>query len=429
MTPFVAVSGVNKMSEHPLRILHVVPYFYPAWAYGGIPRIAYETAREQARGGHEVSAATTDVLDESNRRSFAAPPTSWPAVENVDGVRTYYFRNVSNSLAYHMQLSMPRGVRAWARRHLGDYDILHMHGHRHLLNSAFARAARRSGVPYILAANGTAPAIERRFLLKRLFDPLFGSHVLRGAARFVAVSDFEVGQYVELGIPREKITVIYNGINPDNFASPPEAGAFRKRHKLEGRKILLYLGKITPRKGIEILIRSYAKLLRENALKKDDSALIIAGNDMGYRRALEREVERLGLGDAVRFIGLVSGEDRLACLADADVCVYPSTQEIFGLVPFEALMCGTPVIVSDDCGCGEVVGRAQAGTLVKYGDVEGLAAAIHKTLSMSETERSALVGAGRKFIARHLTYDNTAGQYVDVYRGVLSAQDRNMEDG
>ena len=408
------------MSDRPLRILHVVPYFYPAWAYGGIPRIAYEIAREQARQGHRVSAATTDALDAESRRSFAEAPAAWPAEENVDGVSAYYFRNLSNSLAYHMQFFTPLGARGWARRHVPEFDILHMHGHRHLLNSAFARAARKRHVPYILAANGTAPAIERRFLLKRLFDPFFGNHVLRGAAHFAAVSESEIGQYTALGIPREKISVVYNGINPANFTPLPEPGTFRRRHGLEGRKLLLYLGKITPRKGIEILIRSYAKLLREGHLKKDDSALIIAGNDMGYRRALEREIARLRLGDAARFVGLVVGGEKLACLADADVCVYPSTQEIFGLVPFEALMCGTAVVVTDDCGCGEVMERAHAGRIVKYGDVDDLAAALRDTLNMPEKERHGMIAAGKKFIAEHLTYENIAGQHIDVYRRVLA---------
>lgn len=404
--------------NRPLRILHVVPYFHPAWAYGGIPRIAHGIAREQARQGHAVSAATTDALDERHRRRFAAKAR--PAEETIDGVRTYFFRNASNFLAYHMQFFTPLGARRWARRHASEFDILHLHGHRHLLNSAFARAARRLGVPYVLAANGTAPAIERRFLLKRLFDPFFGSHVLRGAAHFVAVSECEVAQYTALGIPREKISVAYNGITPEEFARLPEPGRFRKAHGLDDKKVLLYLGKITPRKGIEILMRSYAKMLGEGDLKKDGSALIIAGNDMGHRRFLEGEAARLGITGAVRFAGLVVGEERLACLADADVCVYPSTQEIFGLVPFEALMCGTPVIVTDDCGCGEVVGRARAGKIVRYGDVGGLAAALKETLNMPPEERDDIVETGRKFIFEHLTYDRIAAQYVDIYRRAMA---------
>jgi glycosyltransferase involved in cell wall biosynthesis len=409
------------MNERPLKILHVTPYFYPAWAYGGIPRVAYDIAREQARQGHEVCAATTDVLDEKHRIAFGASPPPWPVMQVIDGVRSFYFRNVSNSLAYHMQLFMPLGARKWARRHAGEFDVFHLHGHRHLLNSAFARAARKNGVPYILVANGTAPAIERRFLLKRLFDPFFGNHVLRNAAHVVAVSEAEIGQYASLGIPREKISVIYNPIDLAAFKVVPPRGRFREKHGLRSRKIILYLGKITPRKGIEVLVRAYARLIGDGRLKKDDSVLVIAGNDMGYRAVLESEVARLGLGECVRFAGLVTGDDKLACLADADVCVYASTQEIFGLVPFEALMCGTPVIVSDDCGCGEVVGRAGAGRLVKYGDAAALASAITETLEMPDAEKADVIARGKRFVAEHLATEIIAREYVEAYRRVLES--------
>jgi glycosyltransferase involved in cell wall biosynthesis len=406
------------MSDRPLKILHVTPYFYPAWAYGGIPRIAYDLACEQARQGHDVSVATTDVLDGKHRWKFGAKPLLRPAIDVVEGVKAYYFRNVSNSLAYHMQLFTPVGARRWARKCAAQFDILHLHGHRHLLNSAFARAAHAKGVPYILAANGTAPVIERRFLLKRVFDPFFGNHVLRNAAHFVAVSEAEVGQYESLGVPREKISVVHNGIRLSAFAHIPPRGFLRVKPGIGSWKIILYLGKITPRKGIEVLARAYASLLSSGRLKKDGSMLIIAGNDMGYRKALEREIAALGIGDSVKFTGLVTGEEKLACLVDADVCVYASTQEIFGLVPFEALMCGTPVVVSDDCGCGEVVGRAQAGRLVKYGDVDGLARAIHETLEMPEAEKAEVISRGRRFIAENLSYEKIAREYVDVYEKV-----------
>jgi glycosyltransferase involved in cell wall biosynthesis len=410
------------MNERPLKILHVTPYFYPAWAYGGIPRIAYDIACEQTRQGHDVSAVTTDVLDEGRRREFKEKPASWPAFEVIDGVKSYYFRNVSNSLAYRMQLFMPLGARRWAKKHVVEFNILHLHGHRHLLNSAFARAARARGVPYILAANGTAPAIERRFLLKRIFDPFFGNHVLRNAAHFVAVSEAEIGQYESLKIPREKISVVHNGVNLAGFAEIPPRGMFRRKHDLGSRKVILYLGKITPRKGIEVLARAYAKLLSSGRLKKDGSALIIAGNDMGYRHVLEREIASLGIGDCVKFVGLVTGEEKLACLADAGVCVYASTQEIFGLVPFEALMCGTPVVVSDDCGCGELIGRARAGRRVKYGDAEGLAQAIRETLEMPEGEKADVISRGRRFVAENLAYEKIARQYVEVYRKAIAAR-------
>ena len=95
--------------------------------------------------------------------------------------------------------------------------------------------------------------------------------------------------------------------------------------------------------------------------------MVIGGNDMGGLTEARRVA-----GPDVVFTGLLEGRERLELLAAADVLVYASQTEVFGLVPFEGLLCGAPVIVSDDCGCGELITEAGAGLLVRYGDVEGL---------------------------------------------------------
>ncbi|MFH1551178.1 MAG: glycosyltransferase [Planctomycetota bacterium] len=415
--------------EKPLKILHVVPYFFPAWAYGGIPRIAYEICREQARRGHDVTVATTDVLNETQRVPFekkgGAKFSDYieSIRQSIDGCTVYYFRNFSNALAYHMQAFLPLGLKSWAKKNVRRFDVVHMHGHRHMLNSAVARCARKAGVPYVMTANGTVLAIERRFLLKRIFDPLFGSHVLRGAAHFTAVSEAEIAQYEQAGIPRDRITVVYNGINLDDYENPPPPGTFKKERGLAGKKIILYLGKITPRKGIEFLVQAYAALLDEaGPVTRENSRLVIAGNDMGFRAKLESLADDLKLGGQVLFTGLLTGEEKLACYVDADVCAYPSTLEIFGLVPFESLMCGTPVIVTNDCGCGEVVARARAGRLVPYGDADALKDALAAALGADAEVLEEEVRRGKEFIRENLGYEKIAHEYVEVYRRLEAKQ-------
>jgi glycosyltransferase involved in cell wall biosynthesis len=109
--------------------------------------------------------------------------------------------------------------------------------------------------------------------------------------------------------------------------------------------------------------------------------LVVAGGDMGSEAELRRLVSRLGVGPRTRFVGVLSGRERFEALADADVVVYPSKDEIFGLVPLEALLVGTPVVVSGDCGCGEVVRRTGGGLVVEHGSVPALAAAIRDILA------------------------------------------------
>ena len=157
---------------------------------------------------------------------------------------------------------------------------------------------------------------------------------------------------------------------------------------------MLFLGKVTPRKRLDVLVRAWAR--REDP----DSTLVIAGNDMGgvaQARAIARE---LGVADRLKIVGLLRGRARLEALADADAVVYPSEHEIFGLVPLEAILCGSPVIVSDDSGCAEVIRSTGGGDLVPVGDVDALAAAITRMLRAPEWWRHVVARARETVRAR-----------------------------
>ena len=108
----------------------------------------------------------------------------------------------------------------------------------------------------------------------------------------------------------------------------------------------------------------------------------------------------------------------MALLADTDVLVYPSADEVFGLVPFEGLLCGAPVVVTDDCGCGELIADAGAGLLVRFGDIEGLQQRI-RTLIQDTAAGAAMVARGRRYIAERLSFTRVAEQHEAVYAQVV----------
>lgn len=395
-------------TEKRLKILQVVPYFYPAWAYGGIPRVVYELSREMVRKGHDVTVYTTDVLDHISRCSNSGKDTV------ISGLKVHYFKNLSNSLAYHYQFFLPVGLAGFMQRNISEFDIIHLHGHRHILNNIVHHYALKSNTPYIFSGHGTVLRIERRFFAKRVFDRVLGNIILRDAKHFVAVSENEVRQYEEMGVNRGKIDLIYNGIDSDAYRVLPEKDTFRKKYGLTGKKIILYLGKITPRKGVDFLVKAFSEL------KMDDSVLVIAGNDMGFKNKVEMIIKERSLVGRVIFTGLLVGEEKLSACQDADVLVYPAIHEIFGLVPFEALMCGTPVIVADDCGCGDIIGRENIGYTVRYADVPGLNNAIGKVLENPGAARK-MVKRGHVFIKGHLNWLSICCRYVDLYDSVISS--------
>jgi glycosyltransferase involved in cell wall biosynthesis len=392
-----------------LRILHVVPYFEDAWAYGGIPRVAGAMTRGLARRGHDVTVCTTDACDADGRLDPAG--MSAPA----RGLDVRVFRNVSNRLAYHLQAFAPRGLFRFLRRRAGTFDVAHLHACRNLPGSIAARELSRAGVPYVLSPHGTAPPIERRILLKRLFDAAGGRHVVDGADRVLATSEAERRQIVNIGVAGDRVTVVPNPLDLSEFTEIPGREDFRRKHALGDGPVILFLGKLTPRKGLDVLLGAFR-------LGSDPSSrLVIAGNDMGTGATVDHLATRLGLAARVTRIGLLRGRERLEALASADVLVYPSRDEVFGLVPLEALLCGTPVVVSNDSGCGEVIGRTGGGHIVPYGDAPTLAGAIDAILSSPAVWKTRTVSAAAK-ARQYFDAETVCEQMERVYADVARAR-------
>jgi len=387
-----------------MHVLQIAPYFPPTWAFGGIPRVVDGLSRALVERKVRVSVLTTDVLGPGERVQL-------PRVREHHGVVVGTARNLSNRLAMRHQLFLPLDAERVLEAMLAKrppVDVVHLHGHRHLLNNVALRWARRSGVPFVLTANGTLRRHERKVGVKVLWDLAIAGHIPAAASRCVAVSAADAADHVRAGIAPERVVRIPNGLDLAEFSPLPERGDFRRRYGLGSGPIVAYLGQVSPRKGVDRLVEAFA------GGGPRGSRLVVAGNDMGgMARARARA------GDAVHFVGLLPGRERLSLLADADVLVYASTAEVFGLVPFEGLLCGAPVVVADDCGCGEIISEAGAGLLVRYGDVAALRARIATLLSDPVAAR-AMVQRGRHYIHRHLGFPVVAARHEALYETVCA---------
>src|SRR5262249_49932095 len=136
-----------------LRVLQVAPYYEAAWGYGGIPRVAAALCAALSRRGHRVTVCTTDACDGRSRilcDGRAGPRLrAWPPGRGRDGVEVRVFPNLSNRLAWRLQLFQPIGLRAWLRRCAGGFDVAHLHGHHHLPGAIAAAELLRAGIPYL----------------------------------------------------------------------------------------------------------------------------------------------------------------------------------------------------------------------------------------------------------------------------------------
>jgi len=386
-----------------VHVLQVTPYFPPTWAYGGIPRIVYGLGRALCELGVEVSVLTTDAMDARSRAPVKPDRT-------LDGMRVLTCRNLSNRLAYDHQLFLPLDVERQLAQ-LPRLDVVHLHGHRHLLNNAAERLARTHFVPTVLTANGTLLRHERKQHAKLLWDMLVSGRIPKRAARCVVVSQAERRQHLQAGLSADRLVEIPNGLDLGEFSPLPPRGLFRRRLGIApDRPMVVYLGQLSPRKGVEHLVSAF------NIDAPAGAALVVGGNDMGGGK-LARAVADPNA--PVHFVGLLEGEERIQLLVDADVLVYPSTAEVFGLVPFEGLLSGTPAVVGDDCGCGELIQGAGAGLLVRHGDVPALRSRIQQLIE-DRDQASAMVDRGRDYIRQHFAWPRVAAMHLAMYEQVLA---------
>jgi glycosyltransferase involved in cell wall biosynthesis len=197
--------------------------------------------------------------------------------------------------------------------------------------------------------------IDRGFLLKRLWRGLTNGY-LSGASQIIATSELERAELLADGFPPERVLLRYNGIDRDEFRRLPPPGTFRKKVGLhDDERFVIFLGRLIPRKGADLLIEAVAEI-------DERTKLVIAGpeGETGYLGFLRAKARTLGVEHRVLFTGPLYGEDKKAALADASVFALPSRYENFGNAAAEAIACGTPAIVSDRCGIAPLVDRRAA---------------------------------------------------------------------
>ncbi len=362
---------------------------------GGSAQVVFQISRTLCHKDHAVTVIASD---------FGINQAAFPQ----DGFNTTFFHNLFARWGFYVT---PRLV-GWCVKNIWKYDIIHLHEFRTFQNMVVRRYAVQSGIPYVLSAHGTLPVIVQRKASKQLYDWVAGKRIIKDASKVVAVSPLEDKQYRDKGIQQERIRTIFNGLNLDEFTNLPERGAFRGSIGADQEsRIILFLGRLHRIKGIDVLIKAFSDLRTGGA----ETALVIVGPDEGELSRLKVLASEQAVEQRVTFRGPLYGRERLKAYVDADVVVSPGMYEIFGLVPFEALMCGTPVIVTQDTGAGELIEQAGAGYGVPYGDVNTLAKAIEHILDNVDEARQKVV-RGQEFIRENMDWGNIAGKYIELYR-------------
>lgn len=318
-----------------MKILHVVPSFVPCYSHGGVVNASYQIARKQVEKGHEVTVYTTDNCDE--RLKFENNYNV-----NVDGINVFYFKNISNTFKNKLTIDTPVSLLNYLKKTISEFDIIHIHEHRHSLAIATHRYAMKNNVPYVLQAHGSVLPFFQKEKLKEIFDKLWGFDILYDARMVFALTDIEKEQYLKMGVSNDKITIVPLGINLDEYDDLPDKGVFKKKFNIPSDdKIILFLGRIHEIKGLDLLIKSF------NKIPNDNVKLVLVGGDSGFKEDLDKMIDELNLNEKIIFPGVLTGTDKIEALVDCDIFVMPSRYESFTTSGLEAMACFKPLILTD----------------------------------------------------------------------------------
>ncbi len=388
-----------------MKILHVIPSI--SRAHGG-PTTALETmTRALAHAGIEVDIATTD--DDGAARMDV------PLGEAVvrEGVTHWFFRRQTQFYKFSLPLTR------WLARNVARYDVVHIHALFSYATLPAAFFAARQKTPYIVRPLGTLNRVGMQHYhgaLKRVSFPLLERPLIERAAFLHFTSALERDQAREIGVT-QRDAMIPIGVELQDAANGA-CGDWLRQHAPQflGRTVFLFLGRIDPIKGLDILLPAFARARKECA----KIALIVAGaGDAGYERSLRAGCEKLGMADDVFFAGYVEGEMKRALLRDADVFVLPSRSENQGVAVVEAMAAGLPVVVTPEVGIAREIAACGAGIVVSSA-TELLADAL-VTLAGDETRRAAMAGRGKFLAAEKFSIGAMTRALMAMYEGARTA--------
>lgn len=386
-----------------MKILQLNPAFYPAFAYGGTVNSSYIISKALVKRGHDVTVYTSDSIDKHTRQR--------DLYLEHEGIKIYYFRNVSNLLAWHRYLFYP-GLVSAIRDNIKKFDIVHLHGARNFQNIVAMHYATKYGIPYVIQPRGSLPLHSGKHNLKRMYDVVWGYRILKDAKGIIASTSQEAEQAIKLGMDENKIYIIPNGIDPSKYETLPQRGEFRALYNIPSDAyVVLFLGRLHPIKGIDLLIRAF-KIVSKNM---DNCLLVIAGPDDGSLSELKALAEELNLHEKVLFTGPIYDEEKLFAYVDSDVYVLPSLYESFSNTVLEAWACGTPVIVTESCAISTAV--KEAGIIVKH-DSNELAEGINKIL-LDDTLSKECCRKGKALIKNVFDIESVTTKIEDCYSRVI----------
>ena len=349
-----------------MKIL-MLTWEYPPRVVGGIAKVVYDLSRTLIKDGHDVTVVTYKEGDV-------------PYFEDDKGVKVHrvdnYMINPNNFIDWIMQLNF--NLIAKANEIIaeeGKFDVIHAHD---WLVAYAAKTLKNSyNIPIVSTIHATEAGRtsgihndQQRYLNDTEWMLTYES------SEVIVNSNYMKGELQRLfGLPYEKINVVPNGVNLNLFNGIERDYNFRRKYAMDNEKIILFMGRLVYEKGIQHLIAAMPKIL--NGYR--DSKLVVCGKGAMIDE-LKAQANAMGIGNKVYFAGYMNGKDVQKMYKAADIAVFPSTYEPFGIVALEAMLSENPVVVSDIGGLNEIVEHRENGMKSYAGNANSIADSILELL-------------------------------------------------
>jgi len=362
---------------------------------GGTAERTFQMSRSLVRAGVECTILTTDLGVTPER------------IKELAGVTVVALACLSQR--FYLPKFKYKDIEDLVR----NADIVHLMTHWTFLNALVYFIARRLKKPYVVCPAGVLLIYGRSRLIKTLYNWLVGRRLIRNAAAHIAITADEIPQFETYGVQRDSITIIPNGIDPEDFKDDGVA-AFRAKYGLAGVPFILFMGRLNAAKGPDLLLRAFCNARKALA----PYHLVFAGPDQNMSTELRAIAVQHDVAERVHFLGYVGGPDKSRAYYAADLLVIPSRREAMSIVVLEAGITGTPVLMTDQCGFNAMADTG--GGMIVPATVEGLKTGLVETLG----NPGDLKAKGRRlkaYVSEHFLWDSVVHEYIRLYERLLIA--------
>lgn len=389
-----------------LKVLSVIPSF-TARCGGPILNLA-ESVPHLRAAGVKVTIFSTDLASPVSTRPSVRATADELAPVPSDTLSLFPWR-------FPSRVAFSPSLRAALSRCISEFDLVRIHGAYLYPHWAAFKEAQTAKVPYIVSPHGSLdPWIRARGRIRKsATNLLWQDRMFRNASAIHATSHEELRLISDVA-PNTQRYVVGNGVDYEAFQTLPPRGPFRCEHQIPSNApLILFLGRISAKKGVDVLIQSFREVLH----RVPDAYLAIVGpDDEGLTPSLRAHARQNGVGNRVAFAGPRYGDDRLAALADADLWALPSHTENFGNAVIEAMAAGVPVAISTQVNLAPDVQADRAG-LVAPPVAAAFAEALVKPL-LNPALHQDLASAGRAFAAKY-SWPSVAARLAGMFSDVV----------